>query len=538
MSDQGEQTQYAALIAQLDDWQRRGQLEEIIDHLRQQQAQTLSSDDGMNQLATVATLLNKRGIQLFNVNQISEALAYFVLALRARPDDAAALNNAGTCYKELGQLAESTRYYRRALDLHPGFTAAHSNLLMNMHYQSGIKPSMIAAAHRQWDRQYAQPLRKFEYINSFADPERPLRIGLVSADLGQHPVGIFLVRYLENIDQEHFTFTIYADGNRQGPLSHRIRSAVSQWHDVRNLDDEALTGKIAEDHIDILIDLGGHTADNRLGVFVRKPAPLQMGWLGYPGDNGLSAMDYIIGDRFILPSSLQTHMSAKILNLPEVFVCFDPPADAPPVGHLPAVNAGKVTFGCFSNPAKCGEEVISLWCDILHRLPQSRLLLKYKGFGEAQCRQFFEQKFFALGVDASRLAFEGASSMPELFATMQTVDIALDPFPFAGGLMTCLTLWMGVPVLTWPGETFASRQGLSFYAAIGIDGMVAESRQDYVEKAVKLGNDLPRLTELRQKIRPAMAASPLCDGPEASQALQTILRRVWRDKCASVKMAS
>ncbi|MDP9127474.1 MAG: glycosyltransferase, partial [Pseudomonadota bacterium] len=231
--------------------------------------------------------------------------------------------------------------------------------------------------------------------------------------------------------------------------------------------------------------------------------------------------------------SLQAHCSAMIRHLPDSFVCFDPPLDAPPVMPTPAEASRQFTFGYFGNPAKCGSDVIKLWADILSRVPAARLLLKYKGFGDEACRLTFEKHFAAFGVEASRLRFEGASPIADLFGTMQQVDLALDPFPFAGGLMTCLTLWMGVPVVTWPGETFASRQGLSLLTTIGVENTVAASAEDYVQIAVTLAGDPPARNLLRQRLRPAMTSSPLCDGGRAGAALQKLLRDLWRERCAS-----
>ena len=515
---------YTTLITQLDNLLQQGQLAGLIDHWL--------ATSATGTLRTVATLLNKRGIEHFNHSNLSGALTCFTLALRAMPADAAALNNVATCLREQGRLADSSALYRKALELQPDFVAAHSNLLMNMHYQAGVTPAQLLDAHREWDRRHAQPLQPgFERPRPQGGPDKILRVGLVSGDLGDHPVGIFLVRYLENIDPRQVQFIAYAGGQRQGPLAERIRAAASAWHDIAELDDAALAAKVAADDIDIVIDLCGHTADSRLGVFARRPAPLQISWLGYPGDTGLAAIDYVIGDPFVLPLSLQPHCVARIAQLPDCFVCFDPPAAAPPVNPLPATQPGVVTFGCFSNPAKCGAEVISLWAEILRRLPQSRLLLKYKGFGDARCQQDFIAQFVALSITPDRLTFAGASPPADMFAAMQNVDLALDPFPFSGGLMTCLTLWMGVPVLTLPMETFASRQGLSFLTAIGIADTLATSRQDYVEKAVALAHDLPRLASIRQRLRPALAASRLCDGRQAALALQNLLRQVWRTAC-------
>ncbi len=513
-----------ALTDQLKELQQQGLLTPAIDHWKQDVANA-------ERLQLISIWLNKRGLEFFHADAFGDALDSFNLALRAHGDNVAALNNAAACLKEIGRLDKSTAHYQRAMALQPSFTEAHSGYLMNLHYTPGMTPDKLAAVHREWDAKHTSGLKKPSSYLSSREPERALNIGIVSADLGQHPVGFLLVRYLENIDRSQYRITGYIDGRREGGLASRINKALVHCHDVHELDDEALAKKIHSDGIDILIDLSGHTAGNRLGVFARKPAPIQVAWLGYPGDTGLSAMDYVIADRLIYPESFQPFSQARIKYLPDSFVCFDPPLDAPPVNTLPTKMPGQITFGCMHNPAKCNDEMIVLWAEILTRLPQSHLAFKYKGFGDASCQDDFKKRFADKGIKSERLSFEGASDFTGLFAFMQGIDLALDPLPFAGGLMTCLTLWMGVPVLTMPGALFAGRQGLSFLSTIGITDTIAESREDYIAKAITLANDLPRLQSLRQRLRPAMEASPLCDGKRATKGLQDLLRDVWKDYC-------
>jgi predicted O-linked N-acetylglucosamine transferase (SPINDLY family) len=256
-----------------------------------------------------------------------------------------------------------------------------------------------------------------------------------------------------------------------------------------------------------------------------------MGWLGYPGDSGLGTMDYVIGDPYVLPMSMQPVTRAPIVHL-SCFACFTPPIEAPPVAPLPAATQGFIHFGCFHNPAKCSTEAIGVWAEILARLPHSRLVLTYKGFASPAVQQHFRDTFAARGIDGARIAFTGELPLPDLFAALNRIDIALDPFPFSGGLMTCFALWMGAPVITLPGETFASRQGLSFLSAIGLQELAAADAQDYVDKAVALAKDRQRLADLRQNLRPLMRQSPLCDGKKAAMNVQEIFRTIWRSACA------
>lgn len=524
-----------ALTAQLTSWMESGRLAEVIDDLKNQLAQTTAPSAVATQLDKIAALLNNRGVHLSRDGKSEAALTYFTLALRASEKCAPALNNAAACLKDLGRLDESNLAYQQVLVMQPHLAAAHSNLLFNMHYKFGVTPQELQTAHRAWDQQHGSGHPSpAPHFNQTRDSDRALHVGLVSPDFGQHPVGIFLIRFLENSDRNQIILHAYATKQRADLLADRFRHAIPHWHDVHAMNGDALTNKIREDGIDILIDLSGHSANDKLEVFARKPAPIQMTWIGYPGETGLSAIDYVIGDRFVLPHSIQATMHAKILQLPNGFVCFDPPRDAPPVADLPATMPGAVTFGCFHNPAKCGTEVLAVWAEILKRLPQSRLLMKYAGFGASSTQKRLQDQFAALGIDASQLEFQGASPLPEMFAEMNRIDIALDSFPFSGGLMSCYTLWMGLPLITLPLESFASRQGLCFLSLMGMTETIAANPQDYIDKAVMLAKDLTRLTDLRKRLRATMEASPLCNAELARTALQNVLRAAWRDWCKAI----
>ena len=284
-----------------------------------------------------------------------------------------------------------------------------------------------------------------------------MRLGFVSPDFGKHPVGCFLIRALENLDRSQCEIACYSDRPVGDELTARFKAAAGLWRDTLGVPAESLAEQIRADRIDILFDLAGHTARNRMLVFARKPAPIQITWLGYVGTTGLEAIDYLLADRCEVPAEAEPHYREKVLRLPHGYACFDPPADAPPVGPLPAISSGSLTFGSFNNPTKITPRVAATWAGILRRLPTSRLLLKYQGLNSTSARSHFEELFAAHGVGAERLELAGSSPQPELLSCYNGVDLALDPFPYSGGLTTCEALWMGVPVITCPGETFASR---------------------------------------------------------------------------------
>jgi predicted O-linked N-acetylglucosamine transferase (SPINDLY family) len=352
-------------------------------------------------------------------------------------------------------------------------------------------------------------------------------VGFVSPDLGRHPVGYLLVRVLENLGLETIC---YSDRVAQDDMTCRLQAAATQWRDVLGLSDERLAEQIRADAVDILFDLAGHTAHNRLLALARKPAPIQITWLGYVGTTGLAAMDYILADRYEIPPESEVYYREKVLRLPDGYVCFDAPEEAPPVGPLPAMAQGGVTFGCFNNLAKITPQAMRVWAEILRRVPQSRLVLKYRGLeGEGFRRELLE-RLAAERIDAARVELLGRSPRRELLADYNRIDLALDPFPYSGGLTTCEALWMGVPVVTCPGETFASRHALSHLSNAGLTETIAHDLDEYVELAVALAGDLPRLAGLRAGLRQRMAASPLCDAERFVDNLASLLQDVWQGK--------
>jgi protein O-GlcNAc transferase len=410
--------------------------------------------------------------------------------------------------------------------------AVHSNLLMTLQYHASATLSGLAAAHAEYERLHAGPLRSARRPHENApDLHRRLRIGFVSPDFGRHPVGHFLVRGLENLDRGQFDTVYYCDRLLKDDLTARFQAAATIWRDVPGLNDKDLTENIIADGIDILFDLAGHTAKNRLLVFARKPSPIQITWLGYEGTTGVEAIDYILADGHTIPPGKEAFYREEVLRLPDGYVCYDPPTTSPEPGPLPAAQNGYVRFGSFNNPAKITSQVVEVWAKILDRVPQSRVVLKYRGFGDDAVRRRYLGLFTAFGVDPARLEFAPSSDYAEYLAAYRQIDIAFDPFPFGGGITTCDALWMGVPVVTCPGETFAGRHGLSHLSNVGLTETIARDLDEYVELAVSLAADLPRLAALRAGLRKRMAVSPLCDGKRFAANLTTVVHDVWREWC-------
>lgn len=470
------------------------------------------------------------GNALKNRGELHLAVESYQRALALRPDLAAAHNNLGNALRDQGLLNEALACYRRAIERDPGRTTAHSNLLDTMQYVAGITPADLAEAHAEFDRRHAARLAPAaRESHPITIRSGPLRLGFVSSDLGRHPVGSFLVRVLENLAAEGIETVCYSDRPVKDDLTHRLQAAATAWRDVLGLTDERLTEIIRADRIDVLFDLAGHTAGNRLLVFARRAAPVQITWIGYEGTTGLSAMDYLIADRLVIPPGDERFHRERVLRMPDGYLCYDPPASAPAVVPPPCLSSGSPTFGSFSNPAKVTPGAIAAWARILGKTPGARLIWKYRGLDDPIVRARFLGVFAAAGVGPDRLDLRPWSTYSDYLATYAEVDVALDTFPFSGSATTCEALWMGVPVVTLPGATFASRHTLSHLTQVSLTETIAANLDEYIELAAALANAPDRLAALRSGLRERMAASPLCDGRRFAAQLVALLGT----RCAS-----
>ncbi|MCS6850985.1 MAG: tetratricopeptide repeat protein [Gemmataceae bacterium] len=473
-------------------------------------------------------------LALQSQGRLSEAEGAVRHALAIDPADAQAHANLGLILQLQGRIAEALRHFEQAAALRPAAPEFLSSLLACLHYAPGIAPEDLARRHREWDERHAAPLReRWRPFAHLRDPDGPLHLGLVSADLGRHPVGWFLAGILPYLDRSEVLVFVYSDRGRHDDVTAQLARAVYAWRDVRGWSNEHLAERIRDDGIQLLVDLAGHTSSHRLLLFALKPAPVQLTWLGYTGTTGLGAIDYLIADHFHVPEGSEGHYRERVLRLPDGYVCYQAPADAPPVGPLPARARGFVTFGSCNNPAKIGPDVVRRWARILRQVPGSRLRLQYRGLDDPRVAERFRQLFAAEGIDPSRLELSGWARHEELLAQYHSIDIALDPFPYSGGLTTCEALWMGVPVVTCPGATFASRHAFSHLSNAGVTETIATDEADYERRAVELARDWERLEQLRRELRPRMAQSPLCDGPRFARHLHRALREVWRQWCAT-----
>ena len=362
----------------------------------------------------------------------------------------------------------------------------------------------------------------------------PAACGLGVRRLRNHPVGFFVEAILAALASDaagRLEITAYPTLVTTDTATERIKATCHGWRSAVGLSDECLARLIREDGIDILIDLSGHSAHNRLPMFAWKPAPVQVSWLGYCATTGVTAMDYLIADPWTLPATEEIHFTEKIWRLPETRLCFTAPDVEIEVSSLPVAQNDVVTFGCFNNLSKMNDAVVALWASILRKVVDSRLFLKSGQLGQIATRQAVLQRFAAHGIDEGRLIFEGFSSRADYFSAYHRIDIALDPFPFTGGTTTVDALWMGVPVLTLSGESFIARQGVGLLMNAGLPDWIAADADDYVARAVRHAGDLRGLAALRSGLRQQVLHSPIFDAQRFAGHFEAALRAMWAQWC-------
>ena len=463
--------------------------------------------------------------------QLDEAMAAYRRVLQLKPDFAKARNNLGTVLKDQGQLDQALAAIRRAIQLRPDDAGTHSNLVYTALFHPGYDDQRIADEHRLWNRQFADPLKPFLLPHANArDPERRLRIGYVSPDFRDHVVGRNMLPLLEHHDRRDFEILCYSGVVQPDALTGRFRQRADHWRNTVRVADAELAELIRQDRVDILVDLTQHMAGNRLPVFARRPAPVQVSFAGYPASAGLDTIDCRLTDPWLDPPETPSHhYPEKPIRLPHSFWCYDPLTGSPPVNPLPALAAGHVTFGSLNNYCKVHEGVIGLWAKVLGAVPDSRFLL-LSPLGAH--RQRAVDVFARSGVTAGRIEWFTPAPRPEYLAAYHRIDLGLDTFPYNGHTTSLDSFWMGVPVITLVGKTTVGRGGLSQAMNLGLPELVAQTPGQYVQRAVAFATDLPRLAGLRQSLRPRMQASPLMDAPQFARDIEAACRTMWRAWCA------
>jgi predicted O-linked N-acetylglucosamine transferase (SPINDLY family) len=481
--------------------------------------------DYVDALINLGTALRDQGL-------LDEAVAAYRQGIHLRPDHIEAHNNLGIALKDQGRLDESIAEFRQAVALEPSYAEAHSNLIFTMHYHPGFDAVTIAEEQRRWNLQHAEPLRKtIRPHSNDRDPDRPLRIGYVSPDFRDHVVGRCLVPIFQNHNREKFEIIAYSGSPHGDTITQMLQRNAKNWRNIAGLPDDQAAEQIRQDQIDILVDLTMHTPPTRLLVFARKPAPVQVTWLGYPGSTGLTAIDYRLSDPYLDPPGMdESFYSEQTIRLPETFLCYDPLEHRQiSVNSLPALERGFITFGCLNNFCKVNDELLALWAKVMQQVHNSRLLLLApQGSPRERTSALFSQN----GIDPGRIEFVSHQSHQKYLEEYHRIDVGLNTFPFNGGITTCDALWMGVPVVTLVGQAAVARAGWSQLSNLGLPELAADTAERFVRITVELARDLPRLGELRSKLRPRMQQSPLMDAPRFARNLEAAYRRMWQLWCA------
>jgi protein O-GlcNAc transferase len=469
------------------------------------------------------------GNVLARQSRLDEAVESFRRAIALKPDYAEAHNNLGGVFKERGQLDEALACYRQAVALDPTHRDAQSNTILTMLNRSDYDAESINAELRRWNRERAAPLAAaIKPHDNDRSPDRRLRIGYVSSDFNLHSVAFFVTALLEEHDREQFHVTCYSTNYRADEVTIRLQKSADEWRNCATWPDDHLAQHIREDEIDLLIDLSGHTSGNRLLVFARRPAPVQVAYLGFPSATGLDAIDYRLSDSWADPVDANSQCTFDhVVRLPDTAWCFTPLSGGPAVS-APTLAKSNPVFGCFNNFSKVTEHVLGLWARILTCLPGSRLVLKNRAVENASVVHRLQTFFAQRGISATRLEFLAHTLSPlDHLECYNRLDVALDTFPYHGTTTTCEALWMGVPVITLAGSTHVSRVGVSLLTNVGLPECVTQSPEEYVNAAVALASDHRRLTSIRTALREQMLASPLMDGPRLTRHVEAAYRSMW-----------
>lgn len=470
---------------------------------------------------------------LYRNNLLDDAEALFETLTKANPKSYILLNNLGNVKRDIGKFQEAHTLYERAIKNSNGNTAPFSNLITTLHYRPEATPEEIFSYSKKWEDYFSKTRASSRPQPKNLSKNKKLRVGMFSDGFRRHPVGWMIVTALENIPKHEVEFYLYTTNSIVDQVTVRFQRSASKWENITHLNDEKFAEKIRDDEIDILIDLSGHNMGNRMRTMVLEPAPILVKWVGgLINTTGLKSIDYLISDHIETPEGVDHLYTEKLIRLPDDYVCYTPPDYLPEASEqLPALNNGYVTLGCFNNPIKTNDVVLENWAAILHKLPDSKIFLKGHQYSSVYLKDLINQKLVALGIPEERIRIEGPSSHDELLAAYNEVDIALDPWPYSGGLTTCEAMIMGVPVVSLPGPTFAGRHSATHLVNAQMPELVVSSWQEYQERVLELASDLESLKTIRTHLRQIILESNLCNAPHFARNFSNAMRAIWQRYC-------
>lgn len=471
------------------------------------------------------------GIAFQQADQHAPATAAFRRALELDPEYAHAMSSLGAAELRSGHRDEAVAWFRKSLERRPDLHESHSNLLFILSNDENLSPEQLFAEHVEWGRRHGAVPDRFTRWQGTRDPNRKLRIGYVSPDLRDHAVARFIEPVLQHHDHDQFEVICYAQVYQVDEVTRRLQSLCDTWRSTCGLSYRQAAEMMHEDGVDILIDLAGHTAGNRLLSLAYRPAPIQVSWLGYPNTTGLDAIDYRLTSEIQDPTGAESHHTECLVRLPGGTNCFAPPAHAPDVQPPPFVQRGQLTFGSLHRPQKISPSVLNLWADVLHAIPTARLLLFNTTF-DKETRRTIRDGLVQRGVADERIEIRNQMDEGGYLPVYHEIDIGLDVFPWNGGTTTREALWMGVPVIGLLGERRSARGTAATLHYAGVPELIATSKAEYVRLATQLASDPARLSTLRQDLRDKLRDT-ICNAPRFTSDLEAAYRRMWQSWCAA-----
>lgn len=505
-------------------------------------AAALPTEEGIECLLKAITLNPANALCYQNLGSLvsrqhryKEAITYFHKTLSLTAKDPITYSNIGYCLMMQSQFHEAATYFRQAIVLDPQQVLPYTQLLFCLCFDTHAFPeTYLKDATKLGQLWQSMSTPYTQWICSPPNKTQPLRVGLVSGDFGNHPVGFFLetvIKELHNTQIELFAYSNRPESSCD-ELTKRIQPYFNKWHNIRLLNDQQASAQIHEDGINILIDLAGYTADSRLSLFAWRPAPVQVSWLGFFASTGLSFMDFFIADSMSVPEKNQSYFTEKVWYLPETRLCFSPPAIdiSQDLSTLPALKNGFITFGCFQNLSKLNDTMLKHWATILNNCPQSKLLIKNNQIANLSVKAELLERLNTLGIKTENLILEEGSPRAQYLEAYSKVDFMLDTFPYPGGTTTCEALWMGVPTLTLAGNTLLERQGAAMLSCAGLNDWIASNEDEYLQKATAFAHSIQHLSQLRSTIRDKMTISPLVDANLFARNLNSAFHSMWQEK--------
>ena len=474
-----------------------------------------------------AEVYNSLGLLFTDLASFDEAIFSYKQAIKLQPNYEKPYNNLGNLQTDLGKYDIATNLYHQAIKIKPYYPKANSNLLFSLNYKIDFDIDIYLSEARKLGLNWRLNKKNLSIKYKYEKNPKKIKLGFVSADFGNHPGGYFTLSTLRELKKKNFELIAYSNFDRRDEFVHHFKPLFSKWHLIVKKEDEEVVEQIVEDGIHILMDMQGHSAYNRLPIFVHKSAPIQASWLAQ-GSTGITEIDYFIGSRYITPINEEKHFVEKVLRLPEISQCFTPPDFDVKINNLPAKKNNFITFGSLNKLTKVNDDVITLWSKILSSIPNSKLLLKSWELNNQKINEETLKKFKKCNINKERLILRGKSkTRRELLEVYNEIDICLDPFPFQGNTSTCEAVWMGVPVITLKGDRYLFHFGESINANLNMHDWIAKNHNEYISKAIKFSSNIDQLSKTRMNLRKIALQSPVFDAPRFAEYFSEMLWNIW-----------